>query len=115
MEKLNIEFKSCETGMYSPWHLDAARKLNVPLMVTSDMGQFVKIGNDIYKIRNKMYELYKYITTLEGMNDNGDITDEETLKEIDNIVNNKNKDFTLEKCIPLEEFKEQIKHLVNTK
>ena len=111
MNKLEIEFKTSSTGMYSPWHLDIARKYDVNLMITSDIGQFIKIGNDIYKIRNKMYELYKYITTLEEMNNEGDITDEEVLKEIDDIANNRNKDFTLEKCTSLEEFEKQIKDL----
>ena len=111
MEKLDIKFKTSSTGMYSPWHLDIARMYDVHFMITSDIGQFIKIGNDIYKIRNKMYELYKYITTLEEMNNEGDITDEEVLKEIDDIANNRNKDFTLEKCISLEEFEKQIKDL----
>lgn len=113
MEKLDIEFKMSSTGMYSPWHLDVADKLNVPLMITSDIGEFVKIGKDIYKVHGsgKMYELYKYVTALEEMNDEGDISDEDTLKEIDDIVNNRNKDFTLDKCISLEEFEKQIKHL----
>lgn len=108
MKKLDIEFKNSSTGSYSPWHLDIAKKLNVPLMITSDIGQFIRIGNDVYKIRNKTYELYKYLTMLEDMNSCGDMTDEDVLKEIDNIVNNKNKDFTLKKCIPLEEFKNKL-------
>lgn len=112
-KKIDIEFKLSSTGMYSPWHLDVAHKLNVPLMITSDMGHFVKIGEDIYQIIHPrdMYKMYEYVTMLEEMNDNGDITDEETLKEIDDIINNRNKDFTLEKCMPLDEFEEKIKHL----
>lgn len=51
MDKLDIEFKFSSTGMYSPWHLDIAHKHNVPLMVTSDIGHFLKIGNDIYNCR----------------------------------------------------------------
>ena len=58
-----------------------------------------------------MYKLYEYVTTLEEMNDDGDITDEETLKEIDDIVNNRNKDFELKKCMPLDEFEERIRKL----
>ena len=111
MDKIDIEFKPSSTGMYSPWHLDIARKYNVNLIVTSDTGQFVKIGEDVYKIRNKMYELYKYITTLEEMNNDGDITDEETLKEIDDIINNRNKEFYLEKCKPLDEFEKEIENM----
>lgn len=117
MEKLDIEFKMSSTGMYSPWHLDVAHKLNVPLMVTSDIGHFVRIGNDVYKIEHPrdMYKVYSYFVALEEMNNEGDITDEETLKEIDDIVNNRNKDFTLDKCISLEEFEKQIKHLSKNK
>ena len=48
MDKIDIEFKLSSTGMYSPWHLDVANRLNVPLMVTSDIGTFIKIGEDIY-------------------------------------------------------------------
>jgi hypothetical protein len=42
------------------------------------------------------------------MNDKGEASDEEVLKEIDDIVNNKNKDFYLEKCQSLEDFKKKI-------
>jgi hypothetical protein len=117
MEKLDIEFKLSETGMYSPWHLDIAHKYNVTLMVTCDTGSFVKIGNDIYKIRYQrdMYKLYQYVIMLEEMNDKGEASDEEVLKEIDDIVNNKNKDFYLEKCQPLDEFEKKIIELSNGK
>lgn len=108
MDKLDIEFRLSSTGMYSPWHLEIADKHNVPLMVTSDIGKFVKIGNDIYNCRYCYVKLYEYVVMLEDMNDKGEISDEETLKEIDDIVNNRNKDFQIEKCEPLEEFEEKI-------
>jgi hypothetical protein len=110
MEKIGIEFKQSSTGMYSPWHLDIAHEYGVGLMITSDMGNFVKIGGDIYKLRHPrdMHKLYQYVTLLEEMNDKGEASDEEVLKEIDDIINNRNKDFTLEKCVPLEEFEKQI-------
>ena len=104
MNKLDIEFRLSSTGMYSPWHLDIAHKHNVPLMVTSDIGKFVKIGNDIYNCRYCYVKLYEYVVMLEDMNDKGELSDEETLKEIDDIVNNRNKDFQIEKCESLEEF-----------
>ena len=47
------------------------------------------------------------------MNDKGEASDEEVLKEIDDIVNNNNKDFYLEKCQSLEEFKKQIIEISN--
>ena len=115
MEKLGIEFKLSGTGSYSPWHLDIAREYNVNLMCTCDTGSFVKIGDDIYKIcyHRDAYKLYQYVTILEEMNEKGEASDEEVLKEIDDIVNNKNKDFYLEKCQPLEEFKKEIIEISN--
>ena len=113
MEKIDIEFKQSSTGMYSPWHLDIAHEYDVGLMITSDIGNFVKIGGDIYKLRHPrdMHKLYQYVTLLEEMNDKGEASDEEVLKEIDDIVNNKNKDFYLEKCQPLDEFEKEIKDM----
>ena len=113
MDKLGIEIKLSSTGMYSPWHLEVADRLNVPLMVTCDMGTFVKVGDDIYKLirSHDMHKLYQHLTALEEMNDEGTITDEETLKEVDDLFNNRTKDFTFEKCVPLKEFEERIKHL----
>lgn len=108
MDKLDIEFRLSSTGSYSPWHLDIAHKYDVPLMVTSDIGKFVKIGGDIYDCRYCYVRLYEYVLMLEEMNDKGEISDEETLKEINDIVNSRNKDFQIEKCEPLEEFEEKI-------
>lgn len=117
MDKLGIEFKSSSTGMYSPWHLDIAHKYNVGLMITCDIGHFIKIGDDIYKIcyPRDVYKLYMYITMLEEMNDKGEASDEEVLKEIDDIINNRNKDFTLEKCSSLDEFEKKMIELSNRK
>jgi hypothetical protein len=42
------------------------------------------------------------------MNDKEEVSDEEVLKEIDDIINNRNKDFTLEKCPSLDEFEKKI-------
>jgi hypothetical protein len=50
---------------------------------------------------------------MEEMNDKGEASDEEVLKEIDDIVNNRNKDFYLEKCKPLDEFEKEIIELKN--
>ncbi len=113
MDKLDIEFKLGKTGLYSPWHLEIAHKDGINLMITSDVGAFVKIGNDIYKIcrLRDMHKLYQYVMMLEEMNDKGEVSDEDVLKEIDDIVNNKNKDFYLEKCKPLDEFEKEIVEL----
>ena len=115
MEKLGIEFKPSGTGFYSPWHLDIAHEYNVNLMCTCDTGNFAKIGDNVYKLikPRDFYKLYQYVVVLEEMNDKGEASDEEVLKEIDDIVNNNNKDFYLEKCQSLEEFKEQIIEISN--
>ena len=115
MEKLGIEFKPSGTGSYSPWHLDIAREYNVNLMCTCDTGNFVKIRDDVYKLigPRDFYKLYQYVVVLEEMNDKGEASDEEVLKEIDDIVNNRNKDFYLKKCQPLEEFKQKIIEISN--
>ena len=114
MKKLDIDFQQSGTGSYSPWHLEIAHEYNVNLMCTCDIGTFVRIGDDVYKTRaNDWYKLYQYLTVLEEMNDKGEASDEEVLKEIDNITNNKNKDFFLTKCKPLEEFKKEIIEISN--
>ena len=108
MKKFDIEFKLSSTGMYSPWHLEIAHKYDVPLMVTSDIGKFVKIGEDIYDCRYCYMKLHEYVLMLEEMNDKGEISDEEVLKEIDDIINNKNKDFQIDKTQSLEDFEKII-------
>ena len=108
MKKFDIEFKLSSTGMYSPWHLDIAHKYDVPLMVTSDIGKFVKIGEDIYDCRYCYMKLHEYVLMLEERNDKGEISDEEVLKEIDDIINNKNKDFQIDKTQSLEDFEKII-------
>ena len=77
-------------------------------MVTSDIGRFVKIGEDIYDCYYCYVKLYEYLVMLEEMNDKGEISDEEVLKEIDDIINNRNKDFHIEKCQSLEDFEKTI-------
>ena len=111
MDKLEIEFKRSSTGSYSPWHLDIIEKYNVNVCCTCDICGFVKIGEDIYRIDclTQYYKLYDYVCDLEKKNDNGEKTDEEVLKEIDDIVNNRNEHFRLEKCTPLKEFEKSIK------
>ena len=114
MEKLDIEFEQSGTGSYSTWHLDLARKYNVNLICTCDTGTFVKIGKDVYKCRtNEWYKLYQYVKMLEEMNDKGEASDEEVLKEIDDIVNNRNKDYLLIKCRSLEEFEKELIEISN--
>jgi hypothetical protein len=114
MKKLDIDFQQSGTGSYSPWHLEIANEYNVNLICTCDIGSFVRMGDDVYKIRaNDLYKLYQYLTVLEELNDKGEASDEEVLKEIDDIVNNRNKDFYLEKCRPLEEFKQKIIEISN--
>ena len=53
-------------------------------------------------------KLHEYVLMLEEMNDKGEISDEEVLKEIDDIINNKNKDFQIDKTQSLEDFEKII-------
>ena len=110
MDNLDIEFKESSTGSYSPWHLDVAEKYNVPLWGTSDIGYFVKVGEDIYKIpySHNYYKMYEYVCGIEESNDNGEISDEETLNEINEIMNG-NRGFKVEKCDSLADFEEWLK------
>ena len=47
-----IEFRECSTGSIDPWSLDYADENKIPLMITSDMADFVLIDGDIlYKLK----------------------------------------------------------------
>lgn len=110
MNKIEIEIKQSGTGMYSPWHLAIAHELDASLMCTADIGYFVKIGEDIYKIirpygANKIYDFFG---NLEERNDKGELSDEETLTILNDIIEGQNEDIVLQKCQSLDEFREQL-------
>lgn len=106
-DMIDIEFKRSSTGSYSPWHLDIANSLGVNLWCTSDIGYFVKVGDDIYNIfySNDYYDLYKYVCDLEKKNDNGELSDEEALSLLAIALNNPTK---IKKCMPLDEFRNKM-------
>ena len=118
MDKLTkhyIEFKESSTGSYSPWHLDIADEYDEPLWGTSDIGNFVKIGDDIYKIYypTDYYKLYEHFCMLEDMNDKGQITDEQVLNEINIILNNLIDTSRIKKCMSLDEFRKLMEKTKN--
>ena len=60
-----IEICSSGTGSIDPWSLDFARRIDLSLMCTADMAEFMLIdGTHIYKFRsfNDGAELHEYIT-----------------------------------------------------
>ena len=110
MNKIEIEIKHSSTGMYSPWHLAIAHELGVPLMCTADIGHFIKIGECIYKIIRpySTNKLYDFVCDLEEKNNKGELSDEETLSILNDVIEGKNKDIKLKKCQSLDEFREQL-------
>ena len=113
MAKYDIEVKLCCTGMYSPWHLDIARKHGVSLMITSDIGQFVKINDNVYRLAHPRDTIKwkEYLMFLKEAAENNAITDEEFNHEIDAMVKGENEKFHLEETTPLYEFEERIKNM----
>lgn len=107
MNKVEIEFKRSSTGSYSPWHLEIADNLEINLWCASDIGHFVKVGDDIYKIfyPNDYYDLYDYFCDLEKKNDNGVLTDDEVLSLLEIALADSKK---VEKCEPLGEFRKKM-------
>lgn len=112
MDSLEIEFEQSSTGSYSPWHLKLVDEYDIPLICTADIGHFVKVGEDIYKIYNlnDYYDLYEYFCDLEKKNDKGEISDEDVLSLIDVALSDSKK---VRKCISLEEFKNHLITLKN--
>lgn len=112
MDKLEIEFKESSTGTYSPWHLDLTHKYNVSLLCTADIGYFVKVGEDIYKIyyQNDYYNLYNYVCDLEEKNNKGELSNKEVLSLLDIALTDTQK---ISKCEPLDLFKEYLIRLKN--
>ncbi len=107
MNKLEIEFERSSTGSYSPWHLKLIDEYDIPLICTADIGHFVKVGEDIYKIYNlnDYYDLYEYVCDLEKKNDNGEISDKDALSLINIALSDSKR---VRKCISLEEFKDNL-------
>lgn len=104
---MEIEFKRCETSSYSPWHLEIAENLEIPLWCNSEIGYFVKIGDDIYNIfyTNDYYDLYKYFCDLEKKNDSGELSDDDVLALLSSALDNPHK---IRKCNSLDEFRNKL-------
>lgn len=104
---MEIEFKRCETSSYSPWHLEIAKNLEVPLWCNSEIGYFVKVGDDIYNIfyMGDYYDMYKYFCDLEKKNDSGELTDDDVLALLSSALDNPHK---ICKCNSLDEFRKQM-------
>ncbi len=110
MEQIDIEFKGSGTSSYSPWHSEIADQLGVSLVTMDDMCWFVKIGEDIFRIRDyrEAYKLSEFLRALSYLNDKNMLSKEGVLQDVTKVKNNENPNFHLEKCIPLAQFKEKL-------
>lgn len=46
-----VEFSYCSTGSYDPWFLELIGKYGISVMVTDDIGNFMRFDGSVYKIR----------------------------------------------------------------
>ena len=103
--------------MYSPWHLDIAHKYGIGLICTSDVGYFVKIGDDIFNLKHShtLLNLYDYFVDLEKRNNSGELSDEDVIDIVRKITNGEDERFRLDKCTSLDEFEKQMKEMKRNK
>ena len=88
--EFKIEFRLSETGSYSPWHLEIAKKHNVPLMGICDAGYFFRIGDEIYQTDIWGYNrFYEYLQVLNDMYNKNEITKEDIQIEINEIIDSR--------------------------
>lgn len=53
IEGHTLEFRECHTGSYNPWALDFADEHKLPLMITSDMAEFLLLDGDaVYRLKD---------------------------------------------------------------
>lgn len=98
MKKINIEFAASSTGSWSPWHLDAFDKVNLNVIGTSDIGYFVKINENIFKITDAItaHKLQDVITHIQKQNDEGKISDRDASFEVLQILSTQNPNLRLQ-------------------
>lgn len=101
-----VELTSNSTGSFDPWFGDIITKYGISVMCTSDIGYFLKIDDDIFKIR-LIRNANKRIETWEAIYDS---TPEEVEREIKYLKGIKPKTRTIdeypeidEKCFPINE------------
>jgi hypothetical protein len=110
MEQIDIEFKESGTSSYSPWHLEIADQLGVSLVTMDDMCWFVRIEEDIFRIRDyrEACKLSEFFVALAQMKDKNMLSTEGVKQEVTKVKNNERPEYHLEKCIPLAQFKEKL-------
>ena len=86
--KFIFEFQNSSTGSCSPWHTAVAREMGIKLWGTCDMGHFVKINSDIYKIPGTREDsrLKKEVQVLSELVNSGCLTENEIEEEVKNIL-----------------------------
>lgn len=108
-EKIDIEFRQCQTASYSPWHLELLKKADIPVIVNGMIGVFVRVNDDVYLIKyhHVVSKLQDVVSAIQKDNDEGKITDEEAVTEIKKIFSDEN--VNLLKQTSLSEFKKDLK------
>ena len=109
--EFEIEFSLSGTGSYSPWHLEIAKKYNVPLMGTSDIGYFFRIGDEIYQTDIWGYnKFYEYLQVLNDMYNKNEITKEDIQIEINEVIDCRSDTINIyvRPCEDLKHFEEDI-------
>jgi hypothetical protein len=96
LNEFHIEFRTSSTGSYSPWHLDIAKRHNVPLMGTCDTGYFFKLDDEVYQTDMRGYiDFQEYLIVLDEMYIRNEITKEDILTEINEIIDGRNDAFDI--------------------
>lgn len=96
LNEFHIEFRLSGTGSYSPWHLEIAKRHNVPLMGTCDIGHFFKLGDEVYQTDMRGYrDFQEYILVLAEMYIRNEITKDDILTEINEIIDSRNDAFDI--------------------
>lgn len=109
LNEFQIEFRLSGTGSYSPWHLDIAKRLNVPLIGTADIGHFFKLGDEVYQTDMRGYrDFQEYLIVLDEMYIRNEITKEDILTEINEIIDGRNDalDIYVRPCEDLKHFEQ---------
>lgn len=98
------------SSCYSPWHFNVAKELNIPLLTTSDIVPYIKVGEDIYKVvqPNNLLQITRHFRFLYDNVYNGFCTEADFKQDVEDLLNNKIIGFIFEKCENLIDFKNKL-------
>lgn len=79
------------TGSFSPWQSEVLHRYGISAMCTSDVAEFMKVNDAIYRLHGGILKVYDYLSTLSDLYNEGH--KDEVEKELDDWLNS----FYLEK------------------